>query len=266
MANDRETYEVYALRYGGTDLQKGSRYHRYSIYNEPDQTVSMDFMFWMARNQNRTVLVDCGFDDVRTAQRGYLQDVHPVELLSRLDARPEDVTDVVISHMHFDHVGNTDLFPNATFHVAREELEFWTGPYGQNEHIGVAGDPIEIQKVADLYKEGRVNLVEKSAQILPGITTTTVRGHTAGSLVTDVSTAGGQMIFASDTIHWYEEMEKDRPFWLFCDLEGMLKGYDLLRTLGARPDSTIIAGHDPLVMSSYEAVADAVVDLGRPTA
>ena len=254
-------YEVYALRYGSTSLQKAGRYHRYDAYGEPDQAVNLDFFFWLARNGERTVLVDCGFDDVRTRERGYRQDTHPLALLERLGVQAEDVDHVVLSHMHFDHIGNVDLFPRATFSIARAELEFWTGPYADREHLAIAGNTTEIALVDRLSQEGRVQLIEAASEVLPGIRTTPVRGHTAGQLITEVSGRTGPIVLASDAIHFYEEMHLDRPFWLFCDLEGMYRGYDMLRRIEARPGTTVVAGHDPAVMGMFGAVADDCVDL-----
>ena len=258
-----DTYEAYALRYGTMVLRKASRYHRYDTYGEPDASVGLDFFFWLLRNNQRTVLVDCGFDAGRARAKGYLQDVDPLELLARLDVSAEDVDHVVLSHMHFDHIGNIGLFPKATFSIARAEFEFWTGPFADRPHLSAAGEPEEIQAVASLLRQDRLHLVGDAETLFPGIEATTVRGHTAGQMITEVKTAGGQVVLASDTIHFYEEMALDRPFWLFCDLEGMYRGYELLRTLDARPDTVVVAGHDPAVMTMFESVQDECVDLTR---
>jgi glyoxylase-like metal-dependent hydrolase (beta-lactamase superfamily II) len=257
----QSTYEAYALRYGTTSLQKAGRYHRFSAYGEPDQTVPLDFYFWLLRNDERTVLVDCGYDDVRTLERGYTQDTHPLTLLERMGVRPEDVDHVVLSHMHFDHIGNVDLFPRATFSVAQAEFDFWTGPYADREHLKIAGDPIEIEMVSDLARDGRVHFIESAEELLPGIVVRPVRGHTAGQLITEVTSTAGNIVLASDAIHFYEEMRLDRPFWLFCDLEGMYRGYELLRTFEAQPNTTVVAGHDRAVTEMFVRVADECFDL-----
>jgi glyoxylase-like metal-dependent hydrolase (beta-lactamase superfamily II) len=88
-------------------------------------------------------------------------------------------------------------------------------------------------------------------------------GHAAGQLITQVASPTGSVVLASDAIHLYEEMRLDRPFWLFCDLEGMYRGYEMLRHLEARPGTVVVAGHDPAVMTMFEAVAEDCVDLTR---
>jgi glyoxylase-like metal-dependent hydrolase (beta-lactamase superfamily II) len=258
--------EVYALRYATTQLQKGGRYHRYSSYGEPDATVTLDFFFWLIRDGQRTVLVDCGFHAERARPLGYRHERHPLDLLASMGVRAEEVDHVVLSHMHFDHIGNVDLFPNATFSVARAEFEFWTGPFSDRVHLNIAGDPVEIAAVTTLHEDGRLHLVEGPEELFPGIAVTPVRGHTAGQLITEVSTSTGTVVLASDAIHFYEEMELDRPFWLFCDLEGMYRGYQLLRELESRPHTSVVAGHDPAVMTRFAVVHGDCVDLTTPLA
>jgi glyoxylase-like metal-dependent hydrolase (beta-lactamase superfamily II) len=257
-------YEAYALRYGAISVRKSEKYYRFDTYGDVDATVGLDFYFWLLRSPERAVLVDCGFDAVRTAARGYLQEQRPVDLLERRGVSPEDVDHVVLSHMHFDHIGNVDLFPNATFSVARAELKYWTGPFADRHLLCASGDPQETQMVVDLQRQGRVHLVDVAEEILPGVRVTPVRGHTPGQLITEVATRNGSVVLASDAIHLYEEMDLDRPYWVFHDLEGMFHGYDLLRRLEAE-GATIVAGHDPAVMNLFEAVDESCVDLTAPT-
>jgi glyoxylase-like metal-dependent hydrolase (beta-lactamase superfamily II) len=209
--------------------------------------------------------VDCGFDDKRTAARGYLQEHRPLDLLARFDVGPEDVDHVVLSHMHFDHIGNAELFPNATFSVARAEFDFWTGPFADRPMLSESTDAYEVKVVADLLRDGRVRLIEDAGETLfDGIDLQPVRGHTPGQLISTIRTSSGRVVLASDAIHLYDEMTLDRPYWVFSDLEGMYRGYDLLRTLAAEPGTSIVAGHDPAVMTMFERVDADCVDLTKP--
>jgi glyoxylase-like metal-dependent hydrolase (beta-lactamase superfamily II) len=259
---DSGTYQAFALRYGSTQTRRASKYYRYDKYDDPDRAIGMDFFFWLVRNERRTVLVDCGFDDERTAARGYFQDHPPLELLSRLDVSPGEVDHVVISHMHFDHIGNLELFPNATFSVARAEFDFWTGPFADRPLLSESTEPYEVQTVVNLLQDGRLRLIDDAGEALfDGIDVLPVRGHTPGQMISTIRTPSGQVVLASDAVHLYEEMELDRPYWVFNDLEGMYRSYDLLRTLDAQPGTTIVAGHDPAVMTMFESVNDDCVDL-----
>jgi glyoxylase-like metal-dependent hydrolase (beta-lactamase superfamily II) len=264
MAGPDTSYEAYALRFATTTLQKAGRYHRYASYGEPDADVPLDFYFWLVRNEDRVVLVDTGFGHERGAVLGYHHDVPPLDLLARFGVRGEDVDHVVLTHMHFDHIGNVGLFPNATFSISGAEYDFWTGPFADRDHLRIATEPDEVASVAALHEAGRLTFVPDRLELFPGLVATTVRGHTAGQMIVEVATDSGRVVLASDAIHFYEEMDLDRPFWLFCDLEGMYRGYDLLRRLRSEPGTVVVAGHDRAVMTMFEEVDADCVDLTRP--
>jgi glyoxylase-like metal-dependent hydrolase (beta-lactamase superfamily II) len=254
--------EVYALRYATSSSPKAQKFHRYSDHGEPDgdDPYGMDFFFWLVRDAERTILVDCGFAADHDYP-GYPQDTDPVELLARMDVTPDQVDHVVLTHLHFDHIGNVGLFPNATFSVARAEFEFWTGRYGRKPHVGIGGLPREIAAVEALRGQDRLWFLDGEDKLAPGVTLLPVRGHTPGQLITTVDTGAGQIVLASDAAHFYVEFERDRPFWLFVDLEGMFRTYEVLRELAERPDTVVVPGHDPAVATRYVEVAKNCFDL-----
>jgi glyoxylase-like metal-dependent hydrolase (beta-lactamase superfamily II) len=139
MADAVETHEVYALRYASMRGRRASElFFRYQLYGVADRPLGMECYFWLIRSRSRVVLVDCGWNRERGLGRAggrfshvTIEESDPLELLSRLDVPAAGVDQVIVSHMHLDHIGNLDLFPNATFSVARAELECWTGPYGE---------------------------------------------------------------------------------------------------------------------------------------
>jgi glyoxylase-like metal-dependent hydrolase (beta-lactamase superfamily II) len=260
-------HEVYALRYGTSRSRRTTRYHRYDArFDDGDAEMEMDFYFWLVRNEHRTVLVDCGFSADQTAFPHYRHDTHPIKLLSRMGVAPEDVEHIVLTHMHFDHVGNVGLFPNARFTMARAELEFWTGPLGRKPDIAAGAIPEEVEAVQQLFRDGRLDLIDDETTLFPGVVVRPFRGHTPGQIITEVTTDSGLVVLASDAAHFYEEVEKDLPFWLFADLEGMYRGYDHLRELAKRPGVRVVVGHDPDDMNRYVRIADGCVDLTQPIA
>jgi glyoxylase-like metal-dependent hydrolase (beta-lactamase superfamily II) len=267
--NSEETYEVYALRYASREGEKAREYYGFHRYGEPNAPCPLDYFFWLARNDHRTILVDCGYSKDRAKEKGRYTQNHPnndaLETLSYLGVRPDDVDHVVLSHMHQDHVGNVNRFPNATFSMARKEFDFWTGPYGARELPATSVDSDEVGLIKDLLREDRLHFVEDSETLFPGVQATRLGGHTPGQLMTEVAGTSGQVVLASDAIHFYEEMEADRPFWFFCDLEGTYRAYQLFRDLNARPDTSVVPGHDPAVMRKFRPVhPDWVVDLTSP--
>lgn len=261
MTHVDQPYDAYSLRYSSREASRSHEFFLYGMYGQPDAEIGMDYSFWLLRNEFRTVLVDTGFNRQRAAAKKRFMDVDPLELLRRMDVGPGDVDHVVISHMHYDHVGNLDLFPNATFSIAREEYDYWSGPYGDRELMKVLVDPTEVEIIRDLRRQERLTFVDGAATLFPGIDVTRVGGHTPGQMIIDVAATSGQVVLASDAAHYYDEIELDRPFVLFSDLGDMYRGYDLLRKRASQPSTTIVAGHDPLVRSRFAAVTDDVVDL-----
>jgi glyoxylase-like metal-dependent hydrolase (beta-lactamase superfamily II) len=256
-------YEVLALRYAFRDDNTASNtFYRYELYDEPEQSYPMDYFFWVVRNSRRTVLVDCGYTPQRAQERGRTLTATPSELLARVGLNAADVDHVVLSHMHWDHIGNVDLFPNATFSIARREFEFWRGPYGHRPCLALALGDEELAAVEGLETAGRLfQLEDDTREIYPGIRLIVSPGHTPGQLLTDVSTGGGSIVLASDALHYTDEMTLDRPFHVFTELAGMYATYQLLRSMAARPDTTVIAGHDPEVTRGFKEVAQNCLDL-----
>lgn len=257
-------YEAYALRYGRTTVRKSAKYYRWEAYGEPDETVDMSFYFWLLRSDRHTVVVDCGFNDEAAARRGFVGESSPVELMARRGVKPENVDHVILTHMHFDHMGNFDLFPRARFTVAQAEFDFCNGPHARRPFLFHSHESNEVAGLLGLYEQGRVDLIQGQTEVLPGIVAHPIGGHTPGQTVLDVRTANGQVVLASDAIHFYEQMEKDRPYWIFTDLAGMYAGYDFLQELERRPNSWIVSGHDPEVMTRFELVDDDCADLASP--
>lgn len=264
MPTTEQSYEVHALRYFTRSATKSHEIFRFDLYGDEDEEIGMDYSFWLLRNEARTVLVDCGFNKERAAAKNRFQHTDPVELLVRMGVTPDQVEHVIITHMHYDHVGNVELFPNAVFSMAREELDYFTGPYGDRELERKLVDPEEVRLVKLLVADDRLVLVDGTAEPFPGIRLTKVGGHTAGQLIVEVDTNAGTIVLASDAMHYFEEIERDRPYNLFNNLGDMYRGYDILRELAARPGVTVIPGHDPRVATMYELVQPECFDLTAP--
>jgi glyoxylase-like metal-dependent hydrolase (beta-lactamase superfamily II) len=264
-----EPYEVYALRYAARQGRKSREFLGFHKYGEPDEPCTLDYFFWLARNGQRTVLVDCGYSAARAREKnlytGNSPNHDPLEILSHLGVSPGEVDHVVLSHMHHDHVGNVDKFPNATFSMARAELEFWTGPHAASELLASTVEAEEVALVESLLREGRLHLIEEGETIFPGIQVTRLGGHTPGQLMTEVAGRSGPVVLASDAVHFYEEMEADRPFWFFCDLPATYRAYQVFRELSGRNGTVVVPGHDPAVMRRFQAVRESyIADLTRP--
>lgn len=266
MTEKLTSYEVYALRQGMVPGRNASDwYYRYGVYGTDDVPLIMECYFWLLRDGHRTILVDCGFAEAHGSARGVVQTQKPVDLLARMGIVPKDVDHVVLSHLHYDHIGNTGLFPNATFSVAQAELDFWTGPHGAHPAVSSPVERCELRAVLDLQRQERLQLIGDSETLFPGVEVTRLGGHTPGQLITEVATSSGQVVLASDAIHFYDEMRLDRLYNGYTEVQDMLAGYATLRALEARPDTWVVAGHDPEVARTFATAEDDCFDLTQRT-
>jgi glyoxylase-like metal-dependent hydrolase (beta-lactamase superfamily II) len=267
------SYEVTAVRYGTRSTSKSDVFLHFGLYGEPDGPIQMDYFFWVARNTERTVLIDCGFNDVSGGRRGRTMLCAPVPALRRLGIEPADVSLLILTHAHYDHIGNVDEFPGAELVMSAREYEFWTGPLASRPLFATSSETGDIDALRRARAAGRLRLLAGDAAtrqpVTAGLDVLDVGGHTPGQLVTLIRTDDGEVVIASDALHYYDEMRLDRPFAHVADLPAMYAGFQLLRDLATDRDRLMVAGHDPEVMRRFAAADGELAGLAahiRPAA
>ena len=241
-------YEVYALRYA--ECTARTRGDSFIFDTTHDVPYDMDYFVWVLRNEQRTILVDTGFDGSEGARRDRPILIEPAQALAETGIAPESVETAVITHLHYDHAGGLDQFPNARLHLQEAEMVYATGPCMCH---GVLRKPFTAEHVCQMVRrvyEGKVEFHDGDALIAPGVSVHKVGGHSRGLQVVRVETANGPLVLASDAAHYYENYETRNPFPIVVDLEDMLKGYDLLPELAGKRQ-LVIPGHDPLVRRRF---------------
>lgn len=237
--------EVLAVRYGTRTTSHAESYLNWHVYGEADAAFGMDYFFWVIRDATGAVtLLDCGFapDVGRRRNRELLVD--PVTALGALGIDPAAVTRLVVSHAHYDHIGNLDRLPAAEVVMTRRELEFWTGPHAGRVQFSHSTEAAELGTLARARDAGRVTTFDGRLDLGGGVELIEVGGHTPGQLVALAPVAGGRAVLAADALHFYDELDRDRPFFVVADLEAMYAGFDLLGELAAPADHVLVAGHD----------------------
>lgn len=244
-------YEVLAVRYGTRTTTRSETFLNFHVYGEPDAAIPMDYYFWVVRDGRRTIVVDCGFGAGPGARRRRTMLADPVEALAGLGIDAATVDTLVVTHAHYDHIGNLAAFPAAEIVLARRELEFWTGPYAGRLQFAHSTEADELRLLADAAAAGRVRLVEDTLDLAPGFELVVVGGHTPGQMVARVATGDGGAVLAADALHLYEELERDRPFFVVADLVGMYRGFDVLGEMAQDPGHVLVAGHDAAVPERF---------------
>jgi glyoxylase-like metal-dependent hydrolase (beta-lactamase superfamily II) len=251
-------YEVYAVRFADVP------YSVSSLVAGADRGRSIDIAFtvWVVRDpaSARVVLVDAGF-----YRDKFLQQWHPNHFVKPSDAvmqglgiAPDAVTDIIVSHSHWDHADGVDLFPRAKIWIQKDEYEYYVGANGEVLHRGGV-DTEDAKMFAGLKAVGRVELVDgDDREILPGIRVYTGGKHTFASQFAGVSTRAGTVVLASDNAYLFENLEKHLAIAQTLDAASNLAAQDRMLKLAAAP-RLVIPGHDPAVFERFPVVKPSVV-------
>jgi glyoxylase-like metal-dependent hydrolase (beta-lactamase superfamily II) len=240
-------FEVYAIRYATVARRSAENF----IGGDPHETgARMDYFVWLARNALRTFVIDTGFNEAAARRRRREFLCSPVEGLRILGVDAATISDVIITHLHYDHVGNFDLFPQARFHLQDRELAYATGRYMATEFFSYAYEVDEVVAMVRNVYAGRVEFYDGDADVAPGISVHHVGGHTRGLQVVRIWTRVGWLVLASDASHYYANMDEQRPFPIVASVTEMVDGWRKLRRLADDPRH-IVPGHDPSVMQRY---------------
>jgi glyoxylase-like metal-dependent hydrolase (beta-lactamase superfamily II) len=249
-------WDVYAVRYGALP---SFRVSGLIAGADTSRRIDATLMVWLLRGPNgRVVLVDAGFKRPDLIARWKPIDyMRPDSALARAGAKAEDITDVIISHIHWDHFDGADLFPRAKIWIQLDEV---------NHHVDANGtvldraiDGPDAAMLTSLRAAGRVALVNGDDQeIIPGIRVYTGGKHTWQSQYVGVQTRSGTVVLASDNLYLYENLDKRVPIAQTVDPIKNLLAQDRMKELAATP-TLIVPGHDPAVFERFEKVAPGVV-------
>ncbi|HYM30763.1 MAG TPA: N-acyl homoserine lactonase family protein [Candidatus Cybelea sp.] len=253
-----QPYKIFAVKYAHHADRPASLNF---INPDPHETGSpLDYFVWAIVGPDRAFVVDTGFNS-ETAQRRKRQHLRsPAAGLKQIGVDAAKVQDVIITHMHYDHAGTYDDFPNARFHLQDKEMQFVTGRcmcHGPFRHS------FEEEHVVGMVRKvfaGRVCFHDGAEELAPGLSIHYVGGHTMGLQIVRVWTERGWVVIASDAAHLYANIDDVRPFPIVYHMGEMLEGYQTIRKLAASPHH-IVPGHDPLVMRRYPAAERGLEDV-----
>lgn len=244
-----QSYEVYAIRYARHDRLASENF----LGGDPhDGPMPLDYFIWAAVSGGKTFIVDTGFGREQAEKRKRELIRSPADGLKALGIDPARVEDVIITHMHYDHAGNLDLFPNATFHIQDREMAYCTGRCMCHAALRGGFEPGDVSGMVRRIFAGRVRFHDGAAELAPGLSVHYIGGHTMGLQSVRVMTRRGWVVLASDAAHLYAHLEQGRAFPIVYNVADMLEGHRTLKQLASSPRH-IVPGHDPLVMKRYPA-------------
>jgi len=245
----KTNYEVYALSYGiypefpVSGLLAGA---------DKTRKIDLQMMIWLVRGGRKNILVDTGcYHENVVKGKGIKDLIKASDAVAKLGLTAADITDVVITHMHWDHADGMDLFPNAKIWIQKDEYGYYTGAAWQagGKHGGI--EPDDVLTLVRLNTAGKVNLVDgDNVEIIDGIKVYTGGRHTFASQYVSVRAASGVIVIASDNMYLYENLEKHAPIAQTFDADSNLKAQDRMKQIATRPD-LVVPGHDPAVFVKF---------------
>ncbi len=242
------SYEVYAVRYATIPNFRVS-----SLIQGADTSRRLDIamMVWLLKGPDgRNVLVDAGFHRADFVTRWRPTNfVPPSGAVERAGVKADDVTDVIVSHVHWDHLDGIDLFPKARVWIQREEFQHHLDSAGTVHDRAIDAGDAKI--LAEIARQGRLMLVDGDAkEIIPGITVFTGGKHTFGSQFATVKSGASTIVIASDNLYLYENLARRVPIAQTLDAASNVNAQARMLNLASDPQ-LIVPGHDPEVFARF---------------
>jgi len=257
-----DAYQVYAIKFENSFLAPASDI---AVGASTGDSVRMCFMFWLLKGDNgRNILVDAGFiDSAAAADRNY---VRPDRMLQRINIFPEDITDIIVTHPHFDHIGGVNLFPKATVWMQKKDYYYFVGDAWQEDGFSEGFEKEDVRTILEINLQGRLTFVDgDNIEIMPGIKVYTGSKHTYENqyLLVNSNSESNKILIASDAIWLYYNLDNllTIPTYVF-DPIAYVEAMKRMKTLVTNPDF-IIPGQDDRVFSKFPEVYEGIVKIGN---
>jgi len=249
-ANAPVDYSIEAIRYG---VSPGIPVGALVVGGPKDEKIDVDFVVWLIRGGGHNILFDSGFHRERWFKQWKIIDyLSPDEAVRQAGVKPEEITDVVISHAHWDHMGGIDLFPKATVWIQKDEFRYYTGEAWQAGGHNGGIDPDDVQQLVRLNTEGRLRMVDgDDVEILPGIRVFVGSRHTFASQYLRVD---GKLPFvlASDNVYFYRNLDEHKSSATFSEADhaANIQAQARMIQLAGSVDR-VVPGHDALQFQKF---------------
>jgi glyoxylase-like metal-dependent hydrolase (beta-lactamase superfamily II) len=247
-ASSTPEYSIQAIRYASAEDDVANL-----VVGAPHEKINIAMVIWLIRGEGRNILFDSGYHrDTFLKEFPSTEYVRPDEAVKLAGIQPEDITDIVISHAHWDHMGGIDLFPKAKVWIQEEEFRYYTGYALQpgGDHGGI--DPEDVQELVKLNTEGRLRLVDgDNAQLFPGIRAYTGGRHTYASQYLRVE-GNPPFVLASDNLYLYRNLVEHKASATFSEADhaaNIRNQYRMVQLAGS-PDR-VVPGHDALQFQKF---------------
>ncbi|PWU03756.1 MAG: hydrolase glyoxylase [Bacteroidetes bacterium] len=254
-------YEIYALRFA--DVGQAFPLSALAMDAPAGENVNAVFSIWLIKGNGKNILVDAGFlNDIPEAKDfSVVRYIRPDSAIIRFGLQPADISDIILTHPHWDHIDGVSLFPNAQVWMQKDDYNYFVGSAWQKGGNKGGFNERDVRMMLDLNLGGRLHLVDgDSKELLPGITVYTGSRHTYNSEYVLVKTGNNKVVLASDNAYTYYNIDhlKSAPPNSTFDTAGYVKQLQRMKTLVSDP-KYIIPGHDAAVFTRFPTVKEGVV-------
>ena len=259
--SQNNNYEIYALKFAS--LKFKFPVTLFAVGSTSKDSVQPCYMVYLLKGKNgKNILVDAGFTETppiyNMASFNY---VRPDEMLKKINVDPASITDIILTHPHWDHIGGIDLFPNAMVWMQEQDFNYFVGDAWQNNIDSSGFSTKDVLKINQKKLNQKLQLVKgDSVEIMPGIRVFTGSKHTYESQYVLVGTGNDKVIIASDNSWLYYNLVNLLPIPLTFDTNAYLQNLKRMRAIVKNVD-LILPGHDPLVFSKFPKVMEDVVKI-----
>ena len=237
-------YRIYPLRNGVCKIAGNHAFHG----GNNEETYDFALYIWLILGGDKPILIDAGITDLEEMNRGAAHVLRePITQgenessraqLRKFGLTPEDIGHVFITHLHFDHVDDLLLYTNAKVYIGKKE---WQGATTIAPSWGDGRIMHEFLNNPECRQ--RLVLVEDQ-EVMPGIESFWIGGHTPGSMAYCVNTAYGKTVLTGDTISLLANFERKIPPGIFSSLEECRAA---IEKVGAKAD-IVLPSHDPVAL------------------
>jgi glyoxylase-like metal-dependent hydrolase (beta-lactamase superfamily II) len=254
-------YHVYAIKFG-------QRNNKVAINDIAAGAKSIDstdvyYMYWLVKGSDgKKIMVDAGFKDDAGIDPKVISFTRPDKILGRINVRPEEITDIIITHPHWDHIGGIDLYPNAMMWMQKDDFEYFTNDAWKKGGDNGGLNKADVQKIIKKQLSRKLTLVKgDSIEILPGIRIFTGSKHTFESQYVVIDAYNDKkIILASDNAKYYYNLDSLLPIPATYDPQGYINNLKRMKTL-MHSGNPVVPGHDPLVFKKFSEVAKDIVEI-----
>lgn len=252
-------YEIYALKFG--ERTNKIPVSDAAVGAKGNDSLNVCFMYWLLKGNGKIILVDAGFTDDQPINPKFITWTRPDKVLEKINIKPGDVTDIILTHPHWDHIGGIDLYPDAMVWMQKDDYDYFVGAAWQKDGNKGGFNKTDVLKIVNRNLENKLTLVKgDDKEILPGIKVFIGSKHTYESQYVLVDTHSDKVIIASDNSWFYYNLTSLLPIPSTLDSKAYAKNLQRMKTMVKNID-LIIPGHDPLVFSKFPKVAEGVVKI-----